>query len=184
MAPQSNGSLVAIDFETANRFRHSACQVAVVRLQDGRIVESFQALLDPRGPFEALQSGLHGIDAAAVAGAPALVDVWPTLAAILSRAERVVAQNAPFDRSVLEQTLRRQGVEPPALSWECTVARGRLLLPGLSNHRLTTLCMHFGITLTRHHDALADATATARLAEAMDAMVTAGREAEGARLAA
>lgn len=167
-------SIAAIDFETANRFRYSACQVAAVRISGGRVVESFQALLDPQGPFEGLQMGLHGIRPADVVGAPTLAEVWPQLASLLARADRVVAHNAPFDRSVFEQTLRHQGTEPPVLPWECTVIRSRRLLPDLPNHRLPTLCDHFGVSLTQHHDALADALATARLAVALDRLQVCG----------
>jgi DNA polymerase-3 subunit epsilon len=162
--------IAAVDLETANRHRHSACQVAVVLLEDGRIVDAVADVLDPEGPFEALHMALHGITPELIEGAPRLVDLWPRLSALLAPADRVVAHNAAFDRSVLEKTLAMQGVEAPALRWECSVVRARRLLPHLPNHRLPTVCAALGITLENHHDAVCDALAAARVALALDAI--------------
>ena len=41
-------NFTAIDFETANEGRASACAVGVVRMRGGVIVESFETLLRPR----------------------------------------------------------------------------------------------------------------------------------------
>jgi DNA polymerase-3 subunit epsilon len=161
---------VALDFETANRHRHSACQVALIRADDGRVTRTLCTLLDPGGEFEALQVALHGIGPDAVQGAPRLADLWPELAALLRDADRVIAHNAAFDRGVLEKTLAAQGVDPPELPWECTVQRARRLLPHLPDHRLPTVCQALGVTLARHHDAESDAQATLRLAFALDAL--------------
>ncbi len=85
--------IVAIDFETAHRHRHSACQLAAVLVEDGDVVDILHTLLDPEAEFEALHLALHGITPARVAGAPRLVDLWPRLADMLSRADRVIAHN-------------------------------------------------------------------------------------------
>ncbi len=160
--------IAALDLETANRHRNSACQVAAVLVEDGRIIDTVHDLLDPEAPFEALHMALHGITAELVEGAPRLVDLWPRLSGLLARAERVVAHNAAFDRSVLVSTLAKYGVEAPALTWECTVLRARRLLPHLPNHRLPTVCAALGVALDHHHDAVCDAFAAAGVAVALD----------------
>jgi DNA polymerase-3 subunit epsilon len=173
--------IVAIDFETANRHRHSACQVAAVLVDDGVVVDIVHTLLDPEGEFEALHMALHGIRPGHVAGAPRLADLWPRLDALLASADRVIAHNAAFDRGVLEQTLARHEIAPPALPWECTVVRARRLLPHLPDHRLPTVCAALGVSLTRHHDAVADALAVVDVALALDALAEdGGRESAAA----
>ena len=85
--------IVAIDFETAHRHRHSACQVAAVPVDHGIVVDILHMLLDPEGEFEALHMVLHGITRARAAGALRLVDLWPRLADMFARADRVIAHN-------------------------------------------------------------------------------------------
>jgi DNA polymerase-3 subunit epsilon len=172
--------IVAIDFETANRHRHSACQVAAVLVDDGVVVDILHTVLDPEGEFEALHMALHGITPARVAGAPRLVDLWPRLGAMLARADRVIAHNVAFDRGVLERTLDRHGIAAPALPWECTVLRARRLLPNLPDQRLPTVCAALGVALTRHHDAVSDALAVVDIALALDERTNGAAEAVAA----
>ena len=44
----TNLDFTAIDFETANERRDSACAVGVVRVRGGQIVDSYYTLLRPR----------------------------------------------------------------------------------------------------------------------------------------
>ena len=39
---------IAIDFETANHRRHSACAVGIVTVRDGKVVDRFSTLIRPR----------------------------------------------------------------------------------------------------------------------------------------
>ena len=56
-----NNIFVAIDFETADRFRDSACALATVRVESGEIVHKEHRLIKPpRKYFEFTY--LHGID--------------------------------------------------------------------------------------------------------------------------
>ena len=43
---------VAIDFETANGFRGSACAVGLVRVRDGAVVDTYASLLQPPAGFD------------------------------------------------------------------------------------------------------------------------------------
>jgi DNA polymerase-3 subunit epsilon len=53
-------NFIAIDFETANRYRNSACAISVVRVEDGKIVDTFSQLIRPPVPhFEFTY--IHGI---------------------------------------------------------------------------------------------------------------------------
>jgi len=53
------------------------------------------------------------------------------------------------------------------VSWRapqlCTVVQSRRYFPRLPSYGLAALAAHFGLTLTQHHRALADAEATAEL---------------------
>ena len=155
-------NFTAIDFETANEQRASACAVGVVRVRGGRIVESFETLLRPRevrvdwGNFR-----VHGIAAERLHNAPTLADVWPQLLPYLHQ-QPVVAHNSAFDVSVLEYSCRDFGVPIPAFHALCSVKLARVAWPHLERHKLDHVAAHFGIPLD-HHDALSDARACAEI---------------------
>ena len=55
---------IAIDFETANAKRVSACSVGVAVIEDGRVVETFPSLIKPPPDYDTfapLNVRIHGI---------------------------------------------------------------------------------------------------------------------------
>ena len=95
----------AIDFETATAARDSACSVAVVEIKDGRVRQSFSALIrPPENRYNAFNIKIHGITPADTETAPDFAGVWPELAAHLEN-KIVVAHNARFDMGVLASCL-------------------------------------------------------------------------------
>jgi len=150
----------AIDFETADHGRDSACAVAVVLVAGGRIVDRTHFLIrPPRRSFAFTY--LHGISWADVADAPTFRQLWPRIRNSFDGAEFLAAHNAPFDRSVLFACCERAGVAPPAIDFRCTVRLARAVWK-LRPTTLPDVCAHLGIPL-RHHDALSDAEACARI---------------------
>lgn len=153
-------TFVALDFETADRSRDSACSVALVRVEGGRITARAHELIrPPRRAFEF--TGIHGISWAHVAGKSGFADVWRKVLPLLEGAEFIAAHNAGFDRSVLRAGCALTGLLPPPHRFECTMklARERWKI------RPTTLpdvCHRLGLTL-KHHDALSDAEACANI---------------------
>ena len=161
-------TLIGIDFETANSARNSACQIGIVVFEKGRVVDQYVSLIKPPGEFGVIQMSIHGITPSRVAKAPTLASIWPHVSALLARGKRIVAHNAAFDRSVLVASLAHHGIAAPSIDFECTVAMARKRLPELPNHRLPTVCAALGIQFVNHHDALADAMATAKVAWALE----------------
>lgn len=155
---------VAIDFETANRHRHSMCQVGVTRVLDGVLDQTFSTLvrpLDDEHGFEQVCVDIHGIDAAAVVGAPEVVDVIDMVLDFVGPLP-LVAHNAPFDAAVLDRAASRADVELPRLRFACTLALARRLVPGLASYRLAVLAEMAEIDLVAH-DAGSDSAAAAAL---------------------
>lgn len=152
----------AIDFETATAQRDSACSVAVVEIKDGRLKESFSALIrPPENRYNEFNIGIHGITPADTASAPDFAGIWPELATHLEN-RIVVAHNARFDMGVLSACLTAAGLRAPSFSYADTVAIARRAWPDLRNHKLDTVSAFLGITF-RHHDALEDARACAAI---------------------
>jgi DNA polymerase-3 subunit epsilon len=153
----------AIDFETANNDRLSACQVGIARVRRNKVVETYSSLIrPPTQDFYKAYVKLHGITAQRVRKAPTFREVWPE---IQSRCGTglVAAHNAVFDVGILISCAEDCGLGRLPGKYLCTVELARALLPGLPNHKLITLTSVLGIPID-HHDACSDAVACAELA--------------------
>lgn len=117
-------SFVAIDFETANHDRASACAVGMARVERGRIVEQATRLLCPPDSYFSF-THIHGLAWDDVADAPSFRDGWRELKALLEGAHFLAAHNAPFDQSVLRACCRQARLRPPPQPFVCTVALAR-----------------------------------------------------------
>lgn len=160
MGTSKDDAFVAIDFETADYGRDSACAVALVRVEGGRIVAKEHRLIrPPRREF--VFTHIHGITWQEVASEPPFARVWPDMERLLEGASRLVAHNASFDRSVLKRCCEAANLEMPTLPFQCTVALARRTWK-LPNAKLNTVCDHLRIPLD-HHNALSDAEACARI---------------------
>ncbi|SDJ78025.1 3'-5' exonuclease [Sediminibacillus albus] len=154
-------NIVAIDFETANRYRTSACSVGIVVADENGIVDEFYSLINPLMDFDSYNTYIHGITEQDVVEAPTFDELWPELADYLS-GQLVVAHNASFDMSVLRQTLDRYELPYPELDYLCTVTLSKKVWPELANHKLHTVAAYNNIEFF-HHNALEDARAAALL---------------------
>ena len=154
-------SFAAIDFETADYGRDSACAVGVVRVEKGRIVRKESRLIrPPRREF--VFTYIHGITWNDVAAAAPFAEVWTEIREILRGVDFLAAHNASFDRSVLQACCVSARLDPPPQPFECTVRHARRRW-GIRPTTLPDVCRALEIPFTRHHDALADAEACAQI---------------------
>lgn len=153
-------TFLAIDFETANQGRDSACAVGVAVGRNGRMVASESYLIRPP-TSDFFFTDIHGLSWADVRDAPTFGELWPTLRGWIENAEFLVAHNAPFDRGVLHACCSTYTLPAPHLPFECTVRLARSQWR-IYPTKLPDVCRHLGIAL-RHHDALSDAEACARI---------------------
>lgn len=153
-------TFVAIDFETADYYRDSACALALVRVEGEQIVDRQCFLIrPPRRQFAFTH--LHGITWEDVARQPSFSQLWPRLYPLLRGVDFLAAHNAPFDRSVMRACCEVAGVAMPATPFLCTVRLSRQVWK-LTQAKLPDVCRHLRIDL-RHHHAASDAEACARI---------------------
>lgn len=154
----------AIDFETANADRGSACAVGLVMVEDGQVVGRVRHLIRPEPCyFDPFNVAIHGIRPSDVADAPTFGQLWPALWPRVSGP--LVAHNAAFDMSVLRRSLERAGLPYPATDYFCTCVISRLAWPQHVRFSLDHIAHSIGIRF-RHHDAEEDALACALIAVA------------------
>ena len=151
----------AIDFETANQARHSACAIALVRVRKGRIVERFSTLIKPP-PGDFMFTYIHGITPHAVRNAKTFQQLWPQIQKFCDAAPLLAAHNVSFDRGVLMSCCDYYGIEPAPYTFTCTVKLSRSVWPHLPRHTLDAVCRHLKIPLN-HHQAESDAEACAKI---------------------
>jgi DNA polymerase-3 subunit epsilon len=113
-------SWAAIDFETANQTRGSACALGVAIVEDSHVVQRSSWLIRPPTlDFNPYNVMIHGITADDVASAPTFDALWPSVQALLE-GRPVIAHNASFDISVLRHSLDAYGLRWPKLQYVCT----------------------------------------------------------------
>ena len=153
----------AMDFETANYSKHSACSIALVKVENSKIVDEYYSLINPNTEFFWKNIQIHGIRPADVADAPTFPEVWQEIRSCFNLNNLVVAHNAGFDCGVLSGCLEHYDLEQPSYLSLCTVRTSRKLFPEFPNHKLNTVCDQLDIRLDNHHDALEDSRACAEI---------------------
>lgn len=144
----------AIDFETAQGYRWSICQVGLVRVENGEITKKLDLLVQPPDNYYWKQFvEIHGITWKMTKDSPTFDIVWPLIEPFIA-GQDVVAHNGAFDFTCIQQTLNWYGIETPDFISHCTY---RIYGQSLSN-----LCSKYGIALD-HHNAISDALACATL---------------------
>ena len=145
------GDFVVVDIETT-----------AVRLRGGRVVGSFQTLVNPREPIPKFITKLTGIDDDLVKDAPTIDKVLHDFMDFVGSSV-IVAHNASFDMGFLDHNARIHVGRYLENSSLCTRRLANRLLPDLPSKRLSALCEYFDITNERAHRAMGDAKATAKL---------------------
>ncbi|MDR3247065.1 MAG: 3'-5' exonuclease [Prevotellaceae bacterium] len=154
-------NFTALDFETADSL--IPCELGVCVVRDGIITETRSWLIKPSCfPYmNYWNENIHGISTRDLADAPYFDDAWKEIEPYIAD-NLLVAHNAAFDVSVLRYVLNYYGINSPTADYLCSVKMARRIWPDMANHRLNTLCQHFGI-IFNHHRAGADAESCARI---------------------
>jgi DNA polymerase III subunit epsilon len=155
-------NFVAIDFETANEKRNSACSLGITVVKNNRIAEERYWLIRPEEMrFAPVNIMIHGIYPAQVVNEPTFDLLWPEILPYIENS-LVIAHNAAFDISVLRNTLAYYQIPFPYFTYGCTLAMSRKYFSYLPNYKLNTVSKHLGYTF-QHHHASADASACANI---------------------
>jgi len=151
---------IAIDFETANYQRNSACALGIALVEDLVITDQFYTLIKPPQQYF-MFTGIHGITREDVRDKPAFNELWPDIKEYFNNIDFIAAHNVAFDRSVLEVCCNYYGIQKPSVKYECTFQMSRKRL-NLDRYSLDKVSEYFGIEL-QHHNALSDTLACAEI---------------------
>jgi DNA polymerase-3 subunit epsilon len=151
-------TFVAFDIETTGLMPvvNKIVEIGAVKFRDGRVVDTFQELIDPKMPISPGATAVNGITDDMVAGKPLVEDVLPRFVSFLGDAVPI-AHNAPFDVSFLSYDISRLNLEvedQPILD-TCTIPKR--VFPNLYSYSLENLAKSLRIKSDSFHRALADA---------------------------
>jgi DNA polymerase III subunit epsilon len=150
------GSFIAIDFETAQGPRHTACAVGIVKVIDNTIVEKYFTLIKPPdNKHSPGNSRKNGINSTHTINAPTFPEVVDKIHSYLK--DNKVVCYSQFDENVYNSCVDYYNLD------EYYYVRNFTDVCYLDGGRsLDKACAAYGIEF-KHHDALSDAYACARV---------------------
>ena len=155
--PRKKEIEIVLDTETTglDYTRERMVEFAAVRLENGKIKDEFQTLINPEQHIRKSSIAIHGITQDMVADAPTEAEVMPKILEFIGDYP-IVAHNVIFDYSFLnEAKLRVCGtkLENPRIDSQNMFKE---IAPELESHGLEALTQRFNVELNNHHRAMAD----------------------------
>lgn len=158
-------SFIVLDFETTGLSPNMGArttEVAAVLVENGRMTDRFQSLMNPGVTIPGFIQDLTGITNKMISQAPINSKVMKDLSKFIGKTP-LVAHNASFDKKFLDAELELVGLKA-SQPMVCSLMVARRVYQTAPNHRLGTLVKYKNIkTDGVFHRALADAEMTARL---------------------
>ncbi len=156
-----SGNFVVFDLETTgfSPVKNRIIEIGAVRYENGKITDRFSTFVNPQEPIPYRIEQLTSINDSMVMDSPAIDVILPQFLEFVGDAV-LVAHNAAFDVSFIEENCRRLGMERSFTALD-TVALARVLLPALNRFKLDTVAKAVGAPLGHHHRAVDDAECTA-----------------------
>jgi exonuclease, DNA polymerase III, epsilon subunit family len=153
---------VAFDLETTGLDVNSVMivQLGAAKISDGKVVETFQTLVNPVCHIPEDATAVHGITDDMVLSAPEFYEVLPDFYKF-TRGATLVGQNIfGYDMPILNRFAKLYGYEfdNPIMD-TLIMAKSKIRLP---RYNLDMLCKHFDVSLSNAHKADCDALATAK----------------------
>jgi DNA polymerase-3 subunit epsilon len=158
-------NVVVFDFETTGlspRMGDRPIEIGAVRLENGVLVDRFQALMNPGIRVNHFIENFTGISNKMLVEAEPCAEVMSRFCDFIDNAN-LVAHNASFDKSFLDAELQRISMNYSG-QITCSMLLARRILAHAPNHKLGTLVNYLNIATTGDfHRALYDAEMTAKV---------------------
>lgn len=161
----SDTPFVVIDVETTGLVPSldKIIEIAAVTVQNGKIVDEWQSLVNPEIFLPTESTHLTGITSEMVQDAPTFDELTDDFLPYLENNSVFVAHNVDFDREFINEHLSRSEKSALENPYMCTIQLARHVHPNLSKYNLGVLSNAFDVELSQAHRALNDAKATAEL---------------------
>ncbi|MBO6181831.1 3'-5' exonuclease [bacterium] len=148
---------IVLDTETTglDYTKEKMVEFAAVRLENGKIKDQFQTLINPQQHIRKSSIAIHGITPEMVEDAPTEEEAMPKILEFMGDYP-MVAHNAIFDYSFINEAAKRvtgKGIENERID---TQQMFKEIYPDLDAHGLNALTDKFKVELKDHHRAMGD----------------------------
>ena len=148
---------IVLDTETTglDYTKEKMVEFAAVRLENGKIKDQFQTLINPQQHIRKSSIAIHGITQEMVEDAPTEEEAMPKILEFMGDYP-MVAHNAIFDYSFINEAAKRvtgQGISNERID---TQQMFKEIYPDLEAHGLNALTDKFKVELKDHHRAMGD----------------------------
>lgn len=148
---------IVLDTETTglDYTKEKMVEFAAVRLENGKIKDEFQTLINPKQHIRKSSMAIHGITQEMVADAPTEEEAMPKIMEFIGDYP-IVAHNAIFDHTFINEASKRvfgREINNPRIDSQQMFKE---IYPDLESHGLEALTNKFDVPLTNHHRAMAD----------------------------
>ena len=157
-------NFVAVDVETTGTLSYMdhIVELAAVRFSDETVQDQFSSLVNPGVQMPEEASRINGITNEMLKTKPKIEEVLKPFCDFCS-SDWLVAHNAIFDFQFLATAMEKHQCSAPSGPMLDTYALSKVVLPGLSNYKLSTLAEHLKISSKNFHRAEQDAWACGKL---------------------
>ncbi len=148
---------IVLDTETTglDYTREKMVEFAAVRLENGKIKDEFQTLINPEQHIRKSSIAIHGITQEMVADSPTEAEIMPKILEFIGDYP-IVAHNAIFDFSFINEAAKRTTGEEIKNERIDTQQMFKEIYPDLEAHGLNALTEKFKVELKDHHRAMGD----------------------------
>ena len=148
---------IVLDTETTglDYTKEKMVEFAAVRLENGKIKDEFQTLINPQQHIRKSSIAIHGITPEMVEDAPTEEEIIPKILEFIGDYP-IVAHNAIFDFCFINEASKRvtgKGINNERID---TQQMFKEIYPELEAHGLNALTEKFNVELTNHHRAMGD----------------------------
>lgn len=153
-----------VDVETtgADANNNRIIEIGAVKIAGGKIVDTFQSLINPERKIPFFITWMTGISNRMVKKSPKFFEAAEDFRNFLGESV-FVAHNVSFDFEFIKWEMAKASLPSLPNIPLCTIKLARRIFPGFTHYNLRDLSRNLGITHDRCHRALDDCLATAKI---------------------
>lgn len=156
-------NFVVFDVETTgfSSKNDKIIEIGAVKIKQGTIIDSFNALINPGEPLKDEIIALTGITDSMLNNKPKIEEIIGSFNDFISNSI-LVAHNASFDMAFLKNNFLKNGLNlsKPYID---TLELSRIVSPNVRSHSLGNVAKRLGVSLENAHRAVDDAKATGEI---------------------
>lgn len=96
----------ALDVETSNADYSSICQIGIAEFNKGKLVETWETLINPKDYFDWMNISIHGITEEMVENSPTFRDSYDRIKELVEN--NIVVHHMPFDRIAINRACEKK----------------------------------------------------------------------------